>query len=143
MVAEIRALFTGGKPPRLMIVRKTLIFPHRKRPPPLGFRHEPILIYDRRVATTGPNSNWDKLDISVSDKPHTIRNPLWHYSFRDWHHMIAKANYVAKLAAETQSTRPRWQLVLRLIGELPLTFLSSILAAATVSAASTASQWPC
>ncbi len=124
MAAEIRGHFTGGTtPPRLMIVRKAVVFPHRKAPTPWAFCHEQVLIYDRRVATTGPNPNWDKLDITVSDRPVTIRAPLWHYSFRDWHHMLAKANFVARLAADTQPTRSRLPLVLRVIFELPLTFL--------------------
>lgn len=123
MVAEIRAHFLPGPPPRLMNIRKAVVFPHSRRPPPLGFCHEQILIYDRRIARTGPNPNWDKLDITVADKPVTIREPLWHYSFRNWHHMIAKANYVAKLAADTQEPKSRLELVLRLFFEFPLTFL--------------------
>jgi glycosyltransferase involved in cell wall biosynthesis len=123
MAAEIRAHFVDGTPPRLMIVRKAVVFPHRKTPTWWAFCHEQVLIYDRRIATTGPNPNWDKLDISVVDTPVKVRAPLWHYSFRDWHHMLGKANYVARLAADTQPTRGRLPLVLRVIIELPLTFL--------------------
>jgi glycosyltransferase involved in cell wall biosynthesis len=123
MAAEIRAQVLLATPPRLMVIRKAVVFPHHKAPPPWGFCHEQVLIYDRRIATTGPNPNWDKLDISVTDQPVTIANPLWHYSFRDWHHMIGKANFVAKLAADTQPSRGRAGLVLRLIFEFPLTFL--------------------
>lgn len=123
MVAEIRAHFLPGPAPRLMTIRKAVVFPHNKKPPPFGFCHEQVLIYDRRIARTGPNPNWDKLDITTADKPITIREPLWHYSFRDWHHMIAKANFVAKLAAETQKPKSRLELVVRLIVEFPLTFL--------------------
>jgi glycosyltransferase involved in cell wall biosynthesis len=123
MTQEIRAHFLGGSPPRLMVVRKAVVFPHRAKPTPWAFCHEQVLIYDRRIARTGPNPNWDKLDVTVDDKPVLIRNPLWHYSFRDWHHMIAKANYVAKLAADTQPTRSRFSLWLRVIFEFPITFL--------------------
>ncbi len=124
MAVEIRSHFTpSATPPRLMIVRKAVVFPHRKGPTPWAFCHEQVLIYDRRIARTGPNPNWDKLEISVADKPVTIRAPLWHYSFRDWHHMLAKANYVARLAADTQPTRSRLPLVMRVIIELPMTFL--------------------
>jgi glycosyltransferase involved in cell wall biosynthesis len=123
MADEIRAHFTGDTPPRLMVVRKAVVFPHRDKPTPWAFCHEQVLIYDRRVARTGPNPNWDKLDVSVSDAPVTIKNPLWHYSFRNWNHMIAKANYVATLAADTQPTRSRLSLMLRVMFEFPLTFL--------------------
>jgi glycosyltransferase involved in cell wall biosynthesis len=123
MTAEIRHHFLTNAPPRLMVVRKAVVFPHRSKPTPWAFCHEQVLIYDRRIARTGRNPNWDKLDISSDDKPVTIRNPLWHYSFRDWHHMISKANYVAKLAADTQPTRSRFSLWLRVIVEFPMTFL--------------------
>jgi glycosyltransferase involved in cell wall biosynthesis len=123
LAAEIRALFLAGAPPRLIIVGKAMIFPHWKAPPPAGFRHEQILIYDRRIARTGPNPNWDKLEISVSDRPHKLRHPLWHYSLRDWDHAVAKWNYVAELAARTQPKRSRPALLLRLVVEFPWSFL--------------------
>ena len=123
MAAEIRAVFESDAPPRLMNIRKAMIFPHWKHPPPLGFCHEQILIYDRRIARTGPNPNWDKLDISAPDTPHTIREPLWHFSLRDWDHAVSKWNYVAGLAADTQPKRSRAALLARLVIEFPWSFL--------------------
>jgi hypothetical protein len=123
MAAEIRAVFASPAPPRLMIVRKAVIFPHHSKPPPLGFCHEQVLIYDRRIARTGPNPNWDKLEISVSDTPHKLRHPLWHYSYRDWNHVVAKWNYVAQLAADTQPKRSRAALLARLVIEFPVSFI--------------------
>lgn len=123
LVEEIRKVLTRPNPPRLMIVRKAVIFPHHDRPPPLGFCHEQVLIYDRRIARTGPNPNWDKLDITADDKPHKLRNPLWHYSYRDWNHVVAKWNFVAQLAADTHKPRSRWMLIIRLFFEFPLSFI--------------------
>lgn len=124
MAAEIRAVFARPNPPRLMTIRKALVLPHQDRPPPLGFCHEQVLIYDRRVARTGPNPNWDKLDTTIADEPHLIREPLWHYSMRDWNHFTNKVNYVAQLAAETQpKQRSRALLVARLAIEFPVTFV--------------------
>jgi glycosyltransferase involved in cell wall biosynthesis len=123
MARDIRALFLSGAPPALMIVRKKVIFPGHDRPPPLGFCHEQILIYDRRVARTGPNPNWDKLDYQSAEKPVLIKAPLWHHTFRDWNHAISKANYVAQLAAETQPVRHRTLLALRLFIEFPYCFI--------------------
>ena len=124
MAAEIRAIFVKAEPPRLMTIRKALVFPHQKRPPPLGFCHEQVLIYDRRVARTGSNPNWDKLDVTVPDKPHLVRAPLWHYSMRDWNHFTNKVNYVAQLAADTQEKpRSRALLIARLAIEFPVTFV--------------------
>ncbi len=122
-IAEVRARFATGQPPRLMIVRKAMVFPGEIQPPPLGYTQDHILIWDRRIARTGPNPNQDKLEIDVADQPVTISNPLWHYSFRDWHHAINKANYVARLAASTYDRPPGFLLKARLVTELPLTFL--------------------
>jgi len=128
MAAEIRAVFAQPNLPPLMTIRKAMIFPHWKHPPPLGFCHDQILIYDRRMARTGPNPNWDKLDISPdlpasSRKPHLIAEPLWHFSLRDWNHAVAKWNYVAGLAADTQKERPRALLLMRLVIEFPWSFI--------------------
>jgi hypothetical protein len=122
MAQEIRAVFLAGTMAPLMIVRKKVIFPGHARPPLFGFCHEQILIYDRRVARTGPNPNWDKLDYTTTQKPHMIRAPLWHHTFRDWNHAITKANYVAKLAADTQPQRNVFALGARLVFEFPYTF---------------------
>lgn len=123
IVAEIRAVFRKDAPPALMTVRKALIPPHWDRPPLWAFCHEYVLIYDRRVARTADNPNWDKVVSSVAAKAHKIKSPLWHYSFRNWHHMVAKTNHVAKLAADTMPVRPRWLLALRLAFEFPVSFV--------------------
>jgi glycosyltransferase involved in cell wall biosynthesis len=123
IVAEIRAIFSQASPPRLMIVRKAVVFPHHDRPPPWPFCHEQILIYDRRIARTGVNPNWDQLEISVDDRPVKLREPLWHFSLRNLNHAVSKALFVARLAAETQRPRSRMGLAMRLPFEFPLAFI--------------------
>lgn len=123
-IAELHGVMQRSDVPRLMSVRKAMIFPHHKKPPPLGFCSTQVYIYDRRIARTGPNPNWDRLEISdTSALVHTIKSPIWHFSYRDWNHVVAKANYVAQLAADTGKVRSRWILVPRLFAEFPLTFL--------------------
>ena len=122
IIAAIRDLFSRANPPPLMIVRKALVFPDRHKPTPWAFCHEQILIYDRRVARTGSNPNWDALDISTASKPHRIMPPLWHFTFRNWTHAFNKANYVAKLAGETQKPRSPVYLGVRMFWEFPATF---------------------
>jgi len=120
---EIRDLFLKGQPPRLMIVKKAFVLPHWKKPPPAPFSTVQIYIYDRRIARTNPNPNWDKLDITdPSVKPHKVRAHVWHFSLRDWNHGVAKANYVAQLAADTMKPRSTAELLVRLLWEGPFTF---------------------
>lgn len=120
---ELRALFASDPPPRLIELAKAMIFPHWKKPPPFGYAHDQVLIYDKRIARTGPNPNWDQLVVSGPQKTARIKAPIWHYSLRDWRHATEKLAYVAHLAARTQKKKPRWQLVLRVIFEFPLTFV--------------------
>ena len=128
LVAEIRAVFARADVPSLMTVRKAIVFPNHDKPTVWAFCHKQVLIYDRRIARTAPNPNWDALELSTSDKPHLIKAPLWHYTFRDWRHAVAKANYVARLAADTQKIRSRAYLRTRLVIEFPLTFFKFYLA---------------
>ncbi len=123
ITAEIRARFATGAPPRLMIIRKAPVYPHHDRPWPLSFCHEQVLIYDRRIAVTGPNPNWDKLEIQSSDVPVRLKNPLWHFSLRSLNHAVAKAVFVGQLAADTQTSRSTVILGLRVIVEFPLAFV--------------------
>jgi glycosyltransferase involved in cell wall biosynthesis len=123
IVAEIRAIFLRGAPPRLMIVRKAVVFPHHQKPPPWPFCHEQILIYDRRVARTGLNPNWDQLEIACDDTPVRVKSPLWHFSLRSLNHAVSKAIFVGQLAADTQRPRSRLGLALRLPFEFPVAFL--------------------
>jgi glycosyltransferase involved in cell wall biosynthesis len=120
---EIRGLFANGDPPRLMIVKKAFVLPHWKKPPPAPFSTIQIYLYDRRIARTNPNPNWDKLDIAdAAAKPYPVRAHVWHFSLRDWNHGVAKANYVAQLAADTMKPRGTGELVIRLVFEFPFTF---------------------
>lgn len=121
LAAEIKAAFADG-PPKLMTVRKASVFPGYDKPWPLSFCHEQILIYDRRVARTGPNPNWDKLEIASREPPARLRNPLWHYSTRSLGHAVTKATYVGQLAADTQPVRSSFGLTVRAIVEFPIAF---------------------
>ena len=121
-VEEVRGLFLKGDPPRLMIVKKAFVLPHWKKPPPLPFSTVQIYIYDRRIARTNPNPNWDKLDISEAVTPYKVKAHVWHFSLRDWNHGVAKANYVAQLAADTMKPRSNGALLFRLVIEFPFTF---------------------
>jgi glycosyltransferase involved in cell wall biosynthesis len=123
IVAEIRGHFLAGAPPRLMIVRKAVVFPHHDRPPPWPFCHEQVLIYDRRIARTGLNPNWDQLEITTDDAPVRLKNPLWHFSLRNLNHAVSKALFVGQLAADTQRPRGRLGLALRLPFEFPVAFV--------------------
>lgn len=122
MVEEIRNLLLSETSQPLMVIRKAMIFPHHHRPPPWAFCHEQILLYDRRVARTLPNPNWDKLEIKGQHQTGRIRQPLWHFSYRDWFHAVDKGNKVARLAAETTPVRNRLLLGLRCAVEIPATF---------------------
>jgi glycosyltransferase involved in cell wall biosynthesis len=120
---EIRDKFLAGAPPRLMIVRKAVVFPHHDRPPPWPFCHEQILIYDRRIARTGLDPNWDQLEITTDEKPVRLKSPLWHFSLRNLNHAVSKALFVGQLAADTQLQRSRLGLALRLPFEFPIVFV--------------------
>ena len=120
---EIRAAFAREPLPKLFVVRKAMIFPGHERPTPFAFCHEQVLIYDRRVARTILNANWDKLEYDPALKPAKISEPLWHFSFRGWDHALGKTLYVARLFAKTSPIRSRRKLAVRLVFEFPLTFL--------------------
>ena len=69
MAAEISRVLGAPRPPALLIVRKAMVFPHHQKPPPWDSADEQILIYDKSVARTEMNPNWDKLEISEPDRP--------------------------------------------------------------------------
>ena len=125
LAQELRGALTHPSPARLMIVRKAWIHPHHKSPGWWPFCHEQVLVYDRAVAQTGPNPNWDKLEISITETPAVLHHPLWHFSLRNWHHAVAKFNFTSKLAADTQKTRSRLGLIIRLPFEFPVNFLKA------------------
>jgi glycosyltransferase involved in cell wall biosynthesis len=121
--AELRDLLQQPNHPRLIRVKKPMVFPHNNRPPPFPYSTRHVYIYDRRIARTGLNPNWDGLEIEGRHPTYMMRSSVWHYSYRNWNHVVSKANYVAQLAADTRDKRPRWQLLLRLVTEFPSTFL--------------------
>ncbi|NOU07887.1 MAG: glycosyltransferase family 2 protein [Hyphomicrobiaceae bacterium] len=121
----IQTTLSQTNPPQLIVVRKAWVHPHHAKPTAFAFAHEQILIYDKNVARTGSNPNWDKLEISIDESPIKLRPPLWHYSLRDLNHAVTKAVFVAQLAADTQKPRSRSGLLLRLPFEFPFSFLKA------------------
>ncbi|MBM0206892.1 glycosyltransferase family 2 protein [Micromonospora sp. STR1s_5] len=123
IVSEIRDLFRNKFVPSLIRVRKVMLLPYHVRPTPWAFATEQVYIYDRRVARTSNNPNWDQLEINTSAIPYRLRSVAWHYTFRDWHHAVAKANYTSTLAANTSEPKSPVEINVRLLTEMPLSFL--------------------
>ena len=123
LVAELRDLFLSGSVPSLMLVRKVMLLPYHAAPMPWAFATEQIYIYDRRVARTSDNPSWDQLEIASAAKPIRLRSVAWHYTFRDWNHAVAKANYTSTLAADTGIIKSRLEINIRLLVEFPASFL--------------------
>ena len=123
LVAEIRDVFSREPVPSLMLVRKVMLLPHRTRPTPWAFATEQIYIYSRAVAQTSSDPNWDQLEITTAEKPVRLRAVAWHHTFRDWKHAVTKANYTSSLAAETGNAKSAVETDVRLVFEMPLSFL--------------------
>jgi glycosyltransferase involved in cell wall biosynthesis len=122
LVQEIRHIISARDVPRLMMLRKTSIWPHHTAAPRWAFSHKQILLYDRRIARTLPFPHWDKLEIDIDERPYELTNPILHYSQRDWSHAVEKLNYVARLGAASEAGRSRAFLVFRLLTEFPVAF---------------------
>jgi glycosyltransferase involved in cell wall biosynthesis len=127
LAAEIRQTLSNPHPPRLLIVRKALIVPGRTKPAAFPFCHEQIYIYDRRIARTIHNPNWDRLEVAIDEQPHRLRAICLHFCFRDWSHAARKFTAVAELAASTMPPRSPRRLAVRLVYEFPLNFLKFFL----------------
>jgi len=126
LAAEIRALFAAGPPARPVYeltlvtvpptgeVWSTFVLAHRRK------------LYDRRVVRMPDHPAWDQLELGRGAAVGRLGGPVYHHSFRDFEHVVAKLNRISTVRARETRPRSRAELAARVLFALPFYFLKHL-----------------
>ena len=122
LAAEIGALFQDGTPALATYGMKvSLVYPGWRRPRPWARDHYCLRLYDRQRVRFRDSPVHDF--VVPGDEPvGHLRGVVHHYSIRSLAEFDCKCNARASYQALHSGRKPLWQLRLRLLTELPLTF---------------------
>lgn len=124
----IRELFAKGPPPH-SIYQLDLV-----TVPPIGKPWHDVAVadrnklYDRRVIRAPDHAAWDQFEVPKGMSVGRLRAPLYHHSFRDFEHFMAKLNRISTVRAQESKLKPFWVVALRIWLGPPFYFLKHFLA---------------
>ena len=123
LAAELAALFTAPPGPGAWKIRILNIYPGDRAPRPFANDYNVVRLYHRAAGGYRNHPLFDRVDLVDGVTPAQCRAPIHHFPLTDWHHFIEKENRYSSFQAEQAAPRGRNGLMLRLIFEMPLSFL--------------------
>jgi len=125
IIAEIRAIFSSGKPNEAGFVFQIRdLLPGEKKLAWLAHTDHRIRLYDRKKARVEPSPHYDPVKVE-SGEIKTLQSPVLHRSFRSLSHMLAKINSYSDVQVAALQKKGLAFPCLRLIIEYPLAFLKA------------------
>jgi len=122
LAEEIRSLFKDGTPLQSVYELKLVTVPPFGGPwltSCLAWRRK---LYDRRVHSIPDHPAWDQLEITDLAEVGRLKAPLFHYSFINVEHMLAKMNRVSSVRGEKKRLKPLWEVKMRVFFGFPFYF---------------------
>jgi glycosyltransferase involved in cell wall biosynthesis len=120
---EIRCLFADGPPCRPIYRLKLVTVPPHGRPWYGFWTAHRAKLYDRRVVRAPDHKAWDQFIVPAGVEVGSLSGPLFHHSFRDLAHLVAKLNRVSTVRATETRQRRRVAVGLRVLFAFPVYFL--------------------
>lgn len=121
LAAEIRALLAGDPPPGAWRVRILNVYPGDARPRPFAADYDVVRLWHRAAGRYRDHPLFDR--VETSGPVARLAAPIHHFPFLSWGALVAKENAYTDFQAEAARPKAGWALRLRLVGELPFTFL--------------------
>lgn len=119
---EMRDLFAEGEPEHSVYELQLVTIPPFGRPwltSCLAWRRK---LYDRRQHSIPDHAAWDQLQIPSSVEVGRLRGPLYHYSFKNVEHMLAKMNRVSSVRGSEKELKPLGAVKARIVFGFPFYF---------------------
>lgn len=123
-IAEIRALFAAGLPPKPgYYLNVVTIYPGRSKPRPLADFYRINRLYDRRKMRYSDSLTDDRV-VDAGQQLGQIDGPVWHYSFRRLADIAPKLeSYARQQVREKLAGRSAGGLRARLLIEYPVNLM--------------------
>jgi glycosyltransferase involved in cell wall biosynthesis len=119
---EIRALFKGGRTPLpINLLKLVMVTPTGKPWHGFWLAHRAKL-YDRRVVRAPDHKAWDQFEIPAGVQVGRLSAPVFHHSYRDVAHLMAKLNRASSVRAAETRQRGRLAVGARVLFAFPVYF---------------------
>ncbi|MGE3771174.1 MAG: glycosyltransferase family 2 protein [Bdellovibrionales bacterium] len=122
---EIRALFAAAPKHNFYNIKVVDVYPGHTRPRLFAKPTNVVRLFDRRRGMTSRSATHDRAEVPVGESVGQLDNIVLHYSIRSLDHLRGKYDSYTTLAAETQKKKSRVALAIRLLTELPVTFVQN------------------
>jgi hypothetical protein len=80
-------------------------------------------LYDKRLVRAPDHAAWDQFVAPRGMKVGRLQAPLYHHSFRDFEHFMAKLNRISTIRAHESKLKPLWIVALRIWLAPPFYFM--------------------
>ena len=127
LAEEIRAPFGTGPPPRPIYELELVTVPPSGRPWHGFWLRAPQKLYDRRVVRVPDHKAWDQFEVPPGVQVGRLSGPLFHHSFRDLAHLVAKLNRASTVRATETRSAARLEVGLRVLFAFPVYFVKHYL----------------
>ena len=122
LAAEIRALFKAGPPPLPVYQLELVMVPPTGEPWHGFWRARRNKLYDRRVVRAPDHKAWDQFQVPAGVPVGVLSAPLFHHSYRDLTHLVAKLNRASTVRATETTQRGRLEVGARVLFAFPVYF---------------------
>jgi glycosyltransferase involved in cell wall biosynthesis len=119
---EIRALFSAGPPPLPIYLLELVMVPPTGKPWHGFWLAHRAKLYDRRVVRAPDHKAWDQFEIPAGVQVGHLAAPIFHHSYRDVAHLVAKLNRGSSVRAAESRQRGRLAVAARLLFAFPVYF---------------------
>jgi glycosyltransferase involved in cell wall biosynthesis len=126
LALEIRAIFAAGRAvaPGAYRTKILTVYPGDVKPRPWPRDYNEVRLYHRSVGAYREHPVFDRV-ILRDTEPRQLREPIFHYSYMSFSHLVEKNNQFSSFRALNSKRQPPANLKLRLATEFPLQFLKS------------------
>jgi glycosyltransferase involved in cell wall biosynthesis len=124
LAAEIQTLFPGGRAPDPAAYRLRIltVYPGEDKPRPWANDYNEVRLYHRSAGAYREHPVYDRV-ILGNMEPRQLRQPIFHYSYLSFSHIIEKNNHFSSFRSQNSQRRSAAYLKFRLAIEFPLNFL--------------------
>jgi glycosyltransferase involved in cell wall biosynthesis len=124
LIEEIKALFASDalKPGAYRVHIRNL-YPGDTKPRPFATDYNVVRLYHLSVGRYRDDPVYDRVVLQDGVSVQQLSSPIYHHSVTSWFHMVDKANRFTSHEIGKIAAKPRWELLVRLVTEMPLQFL--------------------
>ena len=121
LAAEMQAVAASGADPAGYNIRILNVYPGDQKPRPFANDYNVVRFYHRAAGGYRDHALFDRVVLTGPERQ--LKAPIHHHALMSFHHFVEKENAYSTYVAQVAERRSRAGLIVRLVFEMPLSFL--------------------